>query len=648
MLQSSFRKWLNHFVLVLTLAASAVQAGGFKDADASDEASKDTAADRAGISRSEFRQIAKRDRGLKIDNNKNAVYVCEGPVASAVGTDNTAYTGTAAFPLDQTFKLHSRPGAKLVIFLDFDGHTTSGTSWNSSFTGGADFTTPAFDTDGNPATFSTAEQTLIQGVWRRIAEDYAPFDVDVTTEDPGVEALRRSGSGDVNWGVRVVIGGSSLQWLGSSAGGVAYVGSFNWTSDTPAYVFPLQLSNNEKYIAEAASHEAGHTVGLTHMGQTNGTEYYAGHADWAPIMGVGYYKAVVQWTKGDYPLSNNTQDEVSVIRSYIPRALADHGTSAATAQAVTDATITGGGSLSDRTDTAWYVLQAGAGALNVTGTVASLSPNLKLSLSLVDANGLVLATSPVGTSMGATLSTSVAGGLYYLVVDGIGTGDALTAYTDYGSIGRFTLNGSWVASGVVNQQPVASTAGTTPTSGTAPLTVNFVGSNSSDPDGIITGYLWDFGDGTTSTLGNVSHSYSVAGTYTATLRVTDNSGATATASVVITVAAAPVATKSASVSSIALSWLSSGKTAVYAQGAVTIVDAAGKPLPGASVTITLSGLVSGTATVVTDRKGVATLNSPKISTSTRGTITYTVTNVALSGYTYNSAANKVTSASISR
>jgi len=648
MRQSLFRRWFTLLSLALALVASPASAGGYRDADGADNASKDRAADQAGVDRAEFRKVAKRDRGLKIDANDKAVYVCEGPVASAVGTDNTAFTGTAAFPLDQTFKLHSRPGAKLVIFLDFDGHTTSGTSWNSSFTGGADIVTPAFDTDGNTTAFSTAEQTVIQNIWRRVAEDYAPFDVDVTTEDPGVEALRRFGSGDVNWGVRVVIGGSSSQWLGAAAGGVAYVGSFNWTSDTPAFVFPAELAKNEKYIAEAVSHEAGHTVGLTHMGQTNGTEYYAGHADWAPIMGVGYYKNVVQWTKGDYPLSNNTQDEISVIRSYIPRALLDHGDSSATAQAVTDAAITGGGLLSDRNDTAWYVLQAGAGALSVDGTVASLSPNLKLKLSLVDTSGLVLATSAAGTSMGATLSTSVTGGTYYLVVDGVGTGDALTAYTDYGSVGRFTLSGSWVASGVVNKAPVASTAGTTPTSGTAPLAVSFVGSNSSDPDGIITGYLWDFGDGTSSTLGNVSHTYAAAGTYTARLTVTDNSGATASTTVVITVAAAPVATKSASIGGMTLSWVSSGKTSVYASGVISVVDQAGKALPGATVTVTLSGIVSGTVSAVTDRTGRVTINSPKISTATRGTITYTVTKVSLTGYTYNSAANKVTSASISR
>lgn len=645
---SHSRLWSALLALLFAASLSAQgQSQRYRDAHTADVRSKNDCADRLGVDRGEFARIAKRDRALKLDRLNNALYICAGPLPASVGTDNTDFTGNAAFPLDQTFRLHSRPGARLVIFLDFDGHTTSGTSWNTSFTGGADFTTPTFDLDGSPATFSSAEQTRIQNIWRRVAEDFAAFDVDVTTEDPGVEALRRAGSGDTAWGVRVVVGGSSSQWLGAGAGGVAYIGSFNWTSDTPAYVFTAELGNNEKYIAEAASHEVGHTLGLNHSGQTNGTEYYGGHANWAPIMGVGYYKDVVQWTRGDYPLSNNTQDQLAVIRGYIPRAPLDHGTAAASAQVVTDASISGGGLLSDRADTAWYLLNAGPGALTVTGSVASLSPNLKLSLSLLDASGQVLATSAAGAGMGASLATSVTGGAYYLVVDGVGTGDALTAYTDYGSIGRFSLSGSWASSNLANQLPVASTAGTTPTSGTAPLAVSFVGTNSSDPDGIVSGYLWDFGDGTGSTLGNVSHTYAAAGTYTANLTVTDNSGASASSSVVITVAAAPVVTKSASVAAMTMAWVTS-KGLVGARATVTVVDASGKLLPGATVRVSFSGLVSGTVTAKTNRSGQAVLASPLFSSTLRGTVTCAVTSISASGYTYTPSANKVTSVSLTR
>lgn len=93
--------------------------------------------------------------------------------------------------------------------------------------------------------------------------------------------------------------------------------------------------------------------------------------------------------------------------------------------------------------------------------------------------------------------------------------------------------------GTPNTPPVAMAAAT-PTSGIAPLTVNFSAAGSNDPDGSIAYYSWNFGDGTAlGTTANVSHIYQAAGTYTAVLTVTDNRGAKSTAQVVITVSPDP-------------------------------------------------------------------------------------------------------------
>ncbi|HVP10078.1 MAG TPA: glycoside hydrolase family 44 protein, partial [Phycisphaerae bacterium] len=101
------------------------------------------------------------------------------------------------------------------------------------------------------------------------------------------------------------------------------------------------------------------------------------------------------------------------------------------------------------------------------------------------------------------------------------------------SITLFILPGG----GPVNQPPNA-VISAIPTSGTAPLTVSFSGTGSSDPDGSIASYAWAFGDGATATGATASHTYQTAGTYTAKLTVTDNGGATASTTVTITVAAA--------------------------------------------------------------------------------------------------------------
>ncbi|MEU8675320.1 PQQ-dependent sugar dehydrogenase [Streptomyces sp. NPDC048560] len=73
------------------------------------------------------------------------------------------------------------------------------------------------------------------------------------------------------------------------------------------------------------------------------------------------------------------------------------------------------------------------------------------------------------------------------------------------------------------------------TSGKAPLAVQFSSAGTSDPDGDPLTYAWKFGDGGTSTAANPSHTYTVNGSYTAELTVSDGTGRTATASVTITV-----------------------------------------------------------------------------------------------------------------
>ena len=88
-------------------------------------------------------------------------------------------------------------------------------------------------------------------------------------------------------------------------------------------------------------------------------------------------------------------------------------------------------------------------------------------------------------------------------------------------------------------QPPSVTISASPALGTYPLSVSF-SSNASDPDGAIISYAWSFGDGNTSSSVAPSNLYTSAGAFTARLTVTDNSGATATASMPVTVNAPSV------------------------------------------------------------------------------------------------------------
>lgn len=142
--------------------------------------------------------------------------------------------------------------------------------------------------------------------------------------------------------------------------------------------------------------------------------------------------------------------------------------------------------------------------------------------------------------------------------DGDGTYDldtgmaSTTSYT-YTVAGNFSAKvrvtddgGATVVSGAVaisvnaagNQPPVISSFTATPNSGTAPFSTTLT-VNASDSDGTVDQYEWDFdGNGTydaTTATSPTSHTYTIAGSYTAKVRVTDNQGATTTGLVTITV-----------------------------------------------------------------------------------------------------------------
>jgi hypothetical protein len=361
------------------------------------------------------------------------------------------------FPLDQTFLLNTHPNSNHTIYLDFNGHTTSGTPWNDTFNDGNDFTTPPYHFEGDTTdNFTDTELVRIQRIWARVAEDYAPFGVNVTTQDPGVAKLRKQ-TGDTQWGVRVCIGGSSFDWRGGNFGGVAYTGSFTWSTDVPCYVFPAQLggtggngANAEKYISDAISHEAGHTLGLAHHGRTGGVEYHngsgSGDIGWAPLMGDSYTKNLSTWSNGDYPNANRTnQDDMGVISfqsngfGYISATGSSTIGDATDFPAPQEGTSYISGVIRTRTDVNIFRFVHDGGACAIVATDHWLLGNIDIRLELLDSNGDVLVTAnPASETTAAILydeEVPLSAGTYYVRVSGSDN----VNMSDYGSVGNFTI-----------------------------------------------------------------------------------------------------------------------------------------------------------------------------------------------------------------
>ncbi len=216
-------------------------------------------------------------------------------------------------------------------------------------------------------------------------------------------------------------------------------------------------------------------------------------------------------------------------------------------------------------------------------------------------------------------------------------GTWVTTLTVYDLRGATATDTLIIEVGAPNQPPVA-IASASPASGPVPLAVSFSSAGSSDPDGTISAYSWKFGDGTGSTLPNPGHTYGAAGGYAATLTVTDDRGATGTASVTVT------ATDVLRSTAINLSArIRSGTVTVTGQ--VVVKDSRGAAVPGATVAVVWKN--PGGATVsqagTTDAKGVATFRT----SGARGTYTLTVTDITKPAYTFDKA-NSVLSKSITK
>ena len=329
----------------------------------------------------------------------------------------------------------SYPSANAVIFLDFDGHTLNGTSWN----GNGPITC-------GPANVKTAQITEI---YNRIAEDYRPFNINITTDStnylkaPSRQRMR-------------VIFTITNEWYGTGAGGVAYTGSFTWGDNTPCFIFTKLLSYSSKKIAEAGAHEAGHTLGLRHQASYDAncklTSSYntgigTGEISWAPIMGVGYSRNFTTWHNGPNPYGcTNSQSDLDIITSSTNGfgfRTDDYDESFASATAVpflNNQSVVEGMITTDSDKDMFQVsLSEGArlklDALPTSVGAGASGSNLDLMVQLYDGSKNLINTYNPTQALSVSLDTTLNAGTYYMMVDATGNQYA----SDYGSLGSYSL-----------------------------------------------------------------------------------------------------------------------------------------------------------------------------------------------------------------
>ena len=325
--------------------------------------------------------------------------------------------------------LQSCPGSPAVLLLDFAGGYTP--TW-----GGVTYVRPL------------VSNATIKDVWKRVAEDYMPFNINVTTDLKVFQAAAQGGR------QRCCFTSTPV-----TAAGVAYIGSWNWGGDTPCW----SVYYVGKPAGEVGAHEPGHTLGLSHQTQDvpNGTnapthnEYYGGQGSgqtgWAPIMGVGYYQPLSTWAKGEYQYAGQTQDELQIIttaNNNVHYRTDDTGSTLATSrylEAYTNTTVSAEGVIEQTADTDAFQFTTAGGVMTLTANPVAVGDwaDLAVMATLADATDTVIASNNVQNVTTATITTNLPAGTYTFRVTGAGKNDPLTTgFSSYASLGYYSITGS--------------------------------------------------------------------------------------------------------------------------------------------------------------------------------------------------------------
>jgi len=352
--------------------------------------------------------------------------------------------------------LNSYPVAVSTIYLDFDGQDVNSSMWN--------YGTPFA---AAPATMTDAQ---ITEAFNRVSEDFRPFNINVTTE------LAKFLAAPLDQRIRVIVTPTS-SWYPSVAG-IAYITSFTWGDDTPCFVFSDRLLNDGKRVAEAISHETGHSLGLYHQSSYTSScsltsSYHTGigtgTTSWGPIMGNVASKNLTQWNFG--PTPNGCaflQDNLSIITTtngftYRPDDFGDIYSTAGIVNVASNVFSKVGviSTSADRDIFRFDLTQRGKFNLNADPYSVGngyTGANLDVKIELQDSKGTTIRVYDVADSVNARIDTTLAAGTYYIIVDGTGN---VNSTNDYGSLGSYSLTGTYTGTTTTTTTTISTTNNST-------------------------------------------------------------------------------------------------------------------------------------------------------------------------------------------
>ena len=325
----------------------------------------------------------------------------------------------------------------MTLFLEFNG----GFSPNNGLGIDADIFTKAFSMDGDYNNVNATERDVILDAWAHVAEDYAPFNINVTTVHPGFGNLE----------YRLLVGDDGKERQSSPTSG--WLGGNDDEDPVDGFVYTecSCFSTGGNYgaqIGTTASHESGHAFGLSHKGdyvwdlggikKTN--TYSTGDSFFTPIMGSNLETDRTIWTQSIISTGPFTSisgdDDIGELTEKLGLRADDHphafwantDIGDLNSPLITDGLIE---NTSDLDIFRFDVVQPGV--VNLDLRAADIGGNLDATLQLIRFEGLVeeLASDAPEAVTSASISEFLMPGTYYAIVGSQAT------YT--GDIGRYTL-----------------------------------------------------------------------------------------------------------------------------------------------------------------------------------------------------------------
>lgn len=280
-------------------------------------------------------------------------------------------------------------------------------------------------------------------VWAITAATMYPFKVNVTTD---AEVYERAGV--ENSGCTEMI----QEGIGDRSG--CGLGTFG-----TRYCCENHIYGDAYGTGRIVNHEAGHGWGLRHDGGDDGGEYFNGfdEFEWTPLMGNvwpgdRWDEALFQFSKGQYQSSTNDEDDFEIITESIDFVDDDiPDTAVLTLDGATVARSANWGQIHRNTDSDTWTFKVGS-AGHATLKIERLEDKgggmLDVDVTLVDAAGKEVARDNPKTARYANLDVDLSPGDYELVVKGGAEGDLEEGFTNYSSVGLYSIEGT-VSGGVI-------------------------------------------------------------------------------------------------------------------------------------------------------------------------------------------------------